>query len=57
MASAGYVFVTNTRALLKAENINEWKKWDGKMFKNTGGGNNNVVKDKLKKNYMGQTGR
>lgn len=38
-------------------NINEWKKWDGKMFKNTDGGDNNVVKDKLKKNYMDQTGR
>ncbi|MFL2647924.1 MAG: DUF3040 domain-containing protein [Candidatus Actinomarinales bacterium] len=24
MALSGYVFVTNTRALLKAENINEW---------------------------------
>ncbi len=24
MALAGYVFVTNTRSLLKAENINEW---------------------------------
>jgi len=24
MALSGYVFVTNTRSLLKAENINEW---------------------------------
>ena len=24
MALSGYVFVTNTRALLKAENITEW---------------------------------
>ena len=24
MAVAGYVFVTNTRSLLKAENVKEW---------------------------------